>query len=252
MAFPENDVFEKRSPNRTPEGFSRRSAMRLNLTLSPNTDPVPFDHLHRLTGTLHKWLGPDNAFHDGPSLYSVGWLKGGEAEDGALAFPEGARWRLSFWNADAAKQVLDGILQDPSVFAGMQVTEAQQQTTPSFSGGYRFDTDAPVVARRRRDDGSREYLLYDDERADEALTRTLCAKMTAAGLDVDPEDVQVRFDHGCDDANTKLSTIRKDGHEIHHKGSLCPIIVEGPPAAAQFAWNVGVGELTGSGFGALK
>lgn len=226
--------------------------MRLNLTLSPNTDPVPFDHLHRLTGTLHKWIGPDNDLHDGPSLYSVGWLKGGHGEEGALTFPEGARWRLSFWDAAAAKQVLDGILQGPSVFAGMRVTEAQQQTTPAFSGGYRFGVDAPVVARRRRDDGSREYLLYDDERADTALTRTLRGKMRAVGLDVDPSPVKVRFDRGYDGARTKLATIKKSGIEVDHKGSECPVIVEGPPEAARFAWNVGVGELTGSGFGALR
>lgn len=226
--------------------------MRLNLTLSPNTDPVPFDHLHRLTGTLHKWLGTENPLHDGPSLYSLGWLKGGRGEDGALTFPEGARWRLSFWNEKAAKQVLDGLLKDPSVFAGMQVTEARQQSTPAFSGGNRFETDAPVVARRRRDDGSREYLLFDDERADSALTRTLCAKIDAAGLEADPENVQARFDRGYDGACTKLAAIKKEGHEIQHKGSVCPVIVEGPPEAARFAWNVGIGELTGSGFGALK
>ena len=226
--------------------------MRLNLTLSSNTDSVPFNHLHWLTGTLHKWAGPDNALHDGPSLYSVGWLKGGHAEEGALTFPDGARWHLSFWDANAAKQVLDGILQDPSVCAGMRVVEAQQQTTPSFSGGYRFDVDAPVVARRRRDDGSREYLLYDDERADAALTRTLRAKMRATDLDVDSSEVKVRFDRGYDGARTKLATIEKGGHEVHHKGSECPVIVEGPAEAARFAWNVGVGELTGSGFGALK
>ncbi len=226
--------------------------MRLDLTLSPNTDPVSFDHLHKLTGTLHKWLGEDNSLHDGPSLYSVGWLKGGQGKNGALAFPEGARWRLSFWDAGAAKATLEGILQDPSVFAGMRVTEAQQQTTPAFSGGYRFDVDAPVLARRRREDGSREYLLYDDERADAALTRTLRAKTGAADLDVDPASVEVRFDRGYNGAGTKLATIEKDGHAIKHKGSECPVIVEGPPDAARFAWNVGVGELTGSGFGALK
>lgn len=226
--------------------------MRLNLTLSPNTDRVPFDHLHRLTGTLHKWVGPDNDLHDGPSLYSVGWLEGGRATDGALAFPEGARWRLSFYDDGAAKAALEGVLRAPSVFAGMRVTEAQQQTTPAFSGGYRFAVDAPVVARRRRDDGSREYLLYDDERADAALTRTLRRKMTAAGLDVDSAEAKVRFDRGYDGAHTKLATIEKGGHAIQHKGSVCPVIVEGPPAAARFAWNVGVGELTGSGFGALK
>lgn len=226
--------------------------MRLNLTLSPNTDPVPFDHLHRLTGTLHKWLGPENPLHDGPSLYSLGWLKRGRGNDGALTFPKGARWRISFYDADAAQRVLEGILQDPSVFAGMRVTEAHQQTTPAFSGGYRFEVDAPVVARRGRDDGSREYLLYDDKRADEALTRTLRAKMRAASLRVDPSRVRVRFDRGYDGAHTKLATIEKEGHEIKHKGSLCPVIVEGPPEASRFAWNVGVGELTGSGFGALK
>ncbi len=226
--------------------------MRLNLTLSPNTDPVPFDHLHKLTGTLHKWLGPDNDLHDGPSLYSVGWLTGGRAEDGALTFPDGARWRLSFYDDGAAKAALEGILQAPSVFAGMRVTEAQQQTTPAFSGGSRFDVDAPVVARRRRDDGSRAYLLYDDARADDALTRTLRGKMAAADLDIDPSGVRVRFDRGVDAAHTKLATIEKDGHEIHHKGSVCPVIVEGPPEASRFAWNVGVGELTGSGFGAVK
>ena len=226
--------------------------MRLNLTLSPNTDFVPFNHLHWLTGTLHKWAGPDNALHDGPSLYSVGWLKGGHAEEGALTFPDGARWRLSFWDADAAKQVLDGILQDPSVCAGMRVVEAQQQTTPSFSGGYRFDVDAPVVVRRRRDDGSREYLLYDDERADAALTRTLRQKVKTAGLNVDPSAAKVRFDRDYDGADTKLATIKKGGHAIKHKGSVCPVIVEGPPEVVQFTWNVGVGELTGSGFGAVK
>jgi len=108
------------------------------------------------------------------------------------------------------------------------------------------------VARQRRDDGSREYLLFGEERADSALTRTLRAKMDAAKLGVNPKDVQVRFDRGCDEAGTKLATIKKGGHEIQHKGSVCPVIVEGPPGAARFAWNVGIGELTGSGFGALK
>ena len=225
--------------------------MRLNLTLSPNTEPVPFNHLHKLTGTLHKWLGPDNDLHDGPSLYSVGWLSWGQAENGALTFPEGARWRLSFYHEAAAQQVQNGILQDPSVFAGMRVAEAEVQTTPAFSDRYLFKVDAPVLSRRRREDGSREYLLYDDPRADAALTHTLRTKMKAAGLDGESQ-VQVRFDRGYDGARTKLSTIEKGGHAVQHKGSLCPVIVEGTPAAVRFAWNVGVGALTGSGFGAVK
>lgn len=226
--------------------------MRLNLTLSSNSEPVAYNHLHRLTGMLHKWLGHNNDLHDGPSLYSIGWLEGGKGRDGALTFPEGARWRLSFWDSSAAESALEGILKDPSVFSGMQVTEVRKQETPAFSGEYRFETDAPVIVRRRRDDGSREYLLFGDKRADETLTRTLRGKMKAAGLSVDPPTAKVRFDHEHDEARTRLATIEKNGHEIHHKGSECPVIVEGSPKAARFAWNVGVGELTGSGFGAVK
>ena len=54
--------------------------MRLNLNLSPNTKPLPFDHLHMLTGALHHWLGWNEA-HDDLSLYSFGWLQGGKVRD---------------------------------------------------------------------------------------------------------------------------------------------------------------------------
>lgn len=47
--------------------------MRLNLRLTPNEEPVPFDHVHNLTGAIHKWLGK-NDLHDKISLYSFGWL----------------------------------------------------------------------------------------------------------------------------------------------------------------------------------
>jgi CRISPR-associated endoribonuclease Cas6 len=226
--------------------------MRLNLTLTPNAEPVPFNHLHRLTGTLHKWLGPDNDQHDGPSLYSFGWLKGGRADDGALQFPEGASWRISFHNPTAAKQALKGLLDAPMVLAGMRVAEVQQQTVPDLDGKERFEVDAPVIARRRREDGSREYLLHDDPKAGKALTRTLRAKLEAAGAGADLDTVRVRFDPSYSRAHTKLAAIEKGADTIKHKGSICPVIVEGGPEVTRFAWNVGVGELTGSGFGALK
>jgi CRISPR/Cas system endoribonuclease Cas6 (RAMP superfamily) len=49
-------------------------------------------------------------------------------------------------------------------------------------------------------------------------------------------------------ARDKVATVKG----TDHKGSICPVVVEGTPEAVQFAWTVGAGELTGSGFGALK
>jgi CRISPR-associated endoribonuclease Cas6 len=134
----------------------------------------------------------------------------------------------------------------------MHVLEAQQQTTPSFSGTHRFKVDSPVVVRKRREDGSRAYLTYEDAAADARMTRTLRFKMKRAGLDASHHDVTVAFDRSYEGARTKLTTIEKGGPAIKHKGSICPVIVDGTPKAVQFAWTVGIGELTGSGFGALQ
>ena len=222
--------------------------MRLNLKLTANTEPVPFNHLHRLTGCLHKWLG-QNDLHDDLSLYSFGWLSGGAAENGHLAFPRGAAWRVSFYETEMARRLLDGLMQDPEVFAGLRVFEAKEQAVPALSGSYRFKTDgSPVLARRRRDDGSRAYLLWDDEAADAVLTRTLRRKLKAAGFEDEHLEAEVQFDRTYAGARSKVTEIKG----AKHKGSICPVVVTGTPEAVRFAWTVGAGELTGSGFGALR
>ncbi len=222
--------------------------MRLNLRLTGNTEPVPFDHLHRLTGALHKWLGEENPEHDRLSLYSFSWLGGAKPERGALTFPRGAAWTLSFHRPDTARRALDGVLRDPEVAFGMRVFEVQEQEVPHFSGCYRFKVAGPVLTRARREGGGRDNLLWDDPRAGEALTRVLRHKLRAAGLTGEPLDVAVQFDRTYRGAHSKLVTIKG----ISHRASLCPVVVTGTPEAVRFAWEVGVGELTGSGFGALR
>ncbi|WP_205502511.1 CRISPR-associated endoribonuclease Cas6 [Rufibacter psychrotolerans] len=219
--------------------------MRIQLKLSPNTQQVPFNHLYELTLRLHRWLGPDNALHDGLSLYSFGWLRGGKAQRGALSFPAGATWQISFHSEEATRKLLMGIINEPELFYGMRVYEVQELPTPAFGEQYRFLADGPVIARQVRPDGTREYLLHDSPAADVALTATLRHKLEKAGLS--SEGVSVAFDRDFLAPRHKLMEIKG----IQHKGSLCPVLVQGPPEAVQFAWLVGAGELTGSGFGAL-
>jgi len=197
--------------------------MRLNLRLTANTEPVPSNHLHRLTGALHTWIGWNEA-HDGLSLYAFGWLQGGQRADGHLTFPRGATWRVSFYDTDVAKRLLDGIMQDPTITAGMRVFEVKEQAVPQFSGCYRFKVDAPAVARRTCDDGSRAYLTWQDEAADAVLTRVL-RKLEVAGFEAAHRDARVQFDRTYRGARTKLAEIKG----VKHRGSICPVVVEGPP-----------------------
>lgn len=220
--------------------------MRLLLRLTPTTRPIPFDHLHRLRGVLHKWLGP-NAVHDGLSLYSFAWLRGGRPRDGGLVFEDGTVWAVSFADPALAKRLVRGILEDPTVFGGMRVAGVQQAPEPFFGRRrYRFLVAGPVLARRTRDDGGRDHLRWDDPAADEALTRTLRTKLRAAGL---PEEgATVRFDRSFEGAKTKLCRIKGQAY----RANACPVLAEGTPEQLRFLWLCGAGELTGSGLGALR
>ncbi len=104
-----------------------------------------------------------------------------------------------------------------------------------------------MVARRTREDNTREYLLWDNPLADQALTAIMRKKLQAAGYTGNHLDVSVAFDRQYPKARTRKITIKNTGH----RGSECPVVVEGTPEAVQFAWLVGIGELTGSGFGGV-
>ena len=222
--------------------------MRLHFTLSPNQEPVPFDYQHFLTGAFHKWLGPRNDIHDSLSLYSLSWLGGSRILNGCLDFPHSARWFISFHDESLADRIVQGALAHPEVCCGMYVIRIEQQRTPHFSNHYTFKVASPVLAKSSELDGKIKHYIYSDPEADAALTTTLRHKIDKAGLGTEHNQVTVRFDRTYLTPKTKLVQIKQTAN----RASICPIIVEGTPEAVRFAWNVGVGHGTGSGFGALR
>ena len=225
--------------------------MRLHFQLSPNTQTVPFEYQHFLTGYFHRMLG-DNDLHDGISLYSLGWLSGGVTmnngkRSGGLYFPDGARWFVSSPDENLMQRLADGALRDGNVCCGMSVTEVRAQRTPDFGARFCFKAGSPILAKSKEIDGRVTHFLHSDEEADEVLTQTLRHKLDKAGFDESHQSATVKFDRNYKSARTKLVTIKGIGN----RASVCPVIVEGTPEAVGFAWNVGVGHLTGNGFGSL-
>lgn len=225
--------------------------MRLYFDLSPNTEPVPFDYPHFLTGAFHRWLGA-NELHDGLSLYSLGWLQKGAASNGALHFARGASWFVSAPDTPGGQQLLEGIanaaLQSPAVCCGMEVRQIHAEATPDFGTRRTFRAGSPILVKGKENEtGQIPHILWDDPRAEDALTQTLRHKLDAAGLGEHSSSATMRFLPGYKAAKTRLITIRG----IHNRANVCPVVVEGTPEAVRFAWNVGAGHLTGSCFGSL-
>lgn len=221
--------------------------MRLHLTLTPNTETVPFNYQYKIIRIVHGWLG-NNDYHDETSMYSFSWIRGKTQSLGeGLEFTGGGHWFISFWDEKPIQQLKEAIISKPYFLNGMKVQHIKEQRTPEFKDQYRFKVASPVLVRKTRDNKSRDHLSFEDEMVNEILTQRMRSKMKKAGLGDLHLDTQIKFDETYKHPKTKLIDIK--GTKL--LANLCPVIIKGTPTAIKFAWDVGVGELTGSGFGAL-
>ncbi len=218
--------------------------MRLYLKLSQNTKPIHFDYQYKLTGLLHKWLG-ENSLHDSKSLYSFSWLKGEYHQQNGLNFENGAYWFISFYDNEIGTKLIDSIQKDPSAINGMAVEEIVIKQDPEYTDKAYLPAASPILIRDYSTNPNGNYLTPQHEETGKFLTESIQNKLKFAGLDY---EIKVDFDKTYPRAKTKLIDIKG----IKHRANICPVIVEGAPEAIQFARNVGIGHLTGCGFGALE
>lgn len=219
--------------------------MRIHISTTKNTSLVPFNYQQKLVGTIHKWIG-ENSIHDKISLYSFSWLQGGRKVSDALDFPEGATMFLSFYDDETMRKVIKTILESPLMFCGMSVTSIDIDDTPSLENRELFYCASPIFIKRKLENGSTKQYTYEDEQSGLLLKETLLSKMREAGLEED-ETLEIRFDTSYNRKKFKLVRY----HGIGNKASLCPVVIKAKPETKLFAWNVGLGNCTGIGFGAI-
>ncbi|MCK9304658.1 MAG: CRISPR-associated endoribonuclease Cas6 [Bacteroidales bacterium] len=219
--------------------------MRIHLKLKSNQKIIPFEHQHLLTGTIHKWIGFDNNEHGNVSLYSFSQLQKGQNTLNGLFFDGDSSFFFSAHNDELIKKVIAGIQSYPNMFCGLEVNEVIIQDNPDFSNRNLFFLGSPIFIKRKINNNI-EHILFDDSRADLCLEDSLKRKMNIAGLE--DESLRIKFDKASPYAKTKMITY--DG--IKNRTSWCPVIIEGKPETKLFAWNVGLGNSTGIGFGSIK
>ena len=218
--------------------------MRILINISANKSSVPFDYQKNLVGTFHKWLGK-NDLHDDVSLYSLSWLQGGERVEDGLEFKSGAEWAISVYDTELLKKLILNIQDDPEINFGMKVNGVTICEEPEFKNKHRFVLNSPIFIKRQEGERTKFY-LYSDKESGELMTSTLKNKLKKAGIEQD--GVKVYFDPNYHRPKTKKISF----NGIDCRASMCPVIIEGTPEQLAFAWNVGVGNSTGIGFGALK
>jgi CRISPR-associated endoribonuclease Cas6 len=218
--------------------------MRIHIKIQVPDVIIPFDHQPLLVGTIHKWLGW-NKEHGKLSLYSFSRLEGGKAVNGGLKFPKETSFFFSSYDIDLIKRLVNSIQTDPFLFFSLKVTEIILQEDPELSERELFWIGSPVFIKRR-DGNSIKHILYSDLQSSDCLKETLQTKMKEAGLTDD--SFEVYFDTNY----SKPRTQKINYNGIENKVNWCPVIIKGKPETKLFAWNVGLGNSTGIGFGAIK
>lgn len=218
--------------------------MRIHLKIKTKNKIIPFDHQPQLTGTIHKWLGWNNE-HGHLSLYSFSQFEGGKATPKGLRFENGTSFFFSSHNSDLIKKMVSGIQTDPNLFNGLTVSEIIIQEDPDLLERELFYVASPIFIKRKVGEKV-DHILFDDPRANLCLKETLQTKMEQAGINDDSFDI--RFDKTYLKAGTKKITY----NGIQNRANWCPVIIEGKLETKLFAWNVGLGNSTGIGFGAIK
>jgi len=218
--------------------------MRVHIQFSKPTEIVPFNNQEVLTGAFHKWIGKNN-IHDKISLYSFSRLNGGRINEKGLDFPQGAKWFISVYDKEIFKKLLSGIIDSPRLNWGMRVVDFFVQPEPDFTHQSEFKAASPIFIKRNIDDRQKHY-LFNQKESSELMTETLLNKMKEVGLK--DETLKIEFNQKYN--NPKTAKITYNG--IDNRANVCPVIITGKPETKAFAWNVGIGNSTGIGFGAIS
>ena len=219
--------------------------MRLYLKLTKNTEIIPFNYQHLLTGAIHKWLGKENMEHGDISLYSFSWLQNVKTNWEGVSLTMDSYFFISAFDETLIKSILKGILNEPEVFCGSKILDAQIMKTPEFGTKEHFLSASPIFIKRSFDNVEK-HIIFDDESSGKYLTETMRKKLSVAGLV--SEGLSIEFDRNYHNPHTKLIHYKS----IKNRSNICPVIIKGTSEQIAFAWEVGIGNSTGIGFGALK
>jgi len=218
--------------------------MRIHLKIHSGNNIIPFDHQHLLVGTIHKWLGW-NELHGNIALFSFSRLEKGENTKDGLKLGKYSTLFFSAHDIEIVKSLIKGIQADPDMFNGLIVSEIKIENDPDLSDRDYFYVASPVLVKRKEGERNRHFTFNEPE-SNTWLKESLLTKMKLAGLEDDT--FEIYFDKENSRSSTKLINYK----EIKNRANWCSVIIKGKPESKLFAWNVGVGNSTGIGFGAIK
>lgn len=217
--------------------------MRAYLKISAKNKIIAYDHRDQLIAIIRAWLGIKDDQEKLP-FYSFSRFENIRNTPEGISFFNETAFFFSSPNTELVKNIHNGVKQNPSLFNGLRVIDIELVEDPDLSKREVFYAASPLIINPRIENKN-EYILYNHIEADTIIKEITQNKLAAA--DIIDETFHIEFDKNYVNAGAKKITY----NEKVMRASWCQIILKGLPETKRFIWNIGLGDHTELGFGAI-
>ena len=220
--------------------------MRVKIEFTNNTEAVPVKNQHMLNSYIHKCLGINNKYHDGPSNYNISHLYGGNLIDDSLCFNEGGYFIVSSRDQEFINDLLIGIMNNQELFCGMRFAGINHINEQFYNGWNHFSTLSPFIVEEKVGHREKRFLTLDDVEFERKLEDYLVNKLSKINPNLDLLDFRVSVPSN---RSHKVKTIFVGTRA--NKANQCQVSIFTNKEVAETLYNIGLGKSTGSGFGCI-
>ena len=219
--------------------------MRLRINLTHPTQDVPVNNQHQMNGFIYTILGNDNPYHDSVSDYSISSLQGGKLKEDklTLSFEESNPYfYVASQNSTFIGDFILGTKRENISVFGMRIDNID--ITHDFRPHDYCDdiiTISPILIRGK----DNRKIQFDSPEWIVEIMRNCTGKLRHQGI----EDNTFRIELVATGKAKKKCVWVGD---VFNPCSSVRLRVYGKKNTRKALYNLGIGNSTGSGFGAVK
>ena len=220
-----------------------KKEMRAYLTIRAKNKTIPLDHRDALLQVIHQWLGAKRMQENRPP-YSFSRFEGGRNSRDGITFYNDTAFFFSAPDSELVVKLADGAKAHPNLFHGLKVSSVEVKEVPDLAKRELFYVASPLLIIPNNQVNA-EYMLYNDPGADVLLKEMMTSKLAAHGI-ID-ETFAIAFDKNY--ASAGIKKISYNGNIM--LASWCHVLIKGKPTTKACLWDIGLGNQTRKGFGAI-
>lgn len=221
--------------------------MRIKIKLSSGANNIPINNQSIVNSYIHKCLGENNTYHDRASNYCVSNIRGCKLNDDKTTLTLRSPYIVVSTNDNIfLSMLLAGITNHNQFYDNIVVTGIEFIQETLYDGYNLFKTLTPILLKEKNTDGSKRTITVNDEDFVPKLKDSIIRKIKSIDPSIDVSGFDLKL---ADNTikKTKMITVKN----VTSVGSLCDIIVFSNKKLAEFIYNFGIGQSTGSGFGCI-